>query len=299
MPRRAKVRGQRGLDRAGFDRAAAAARRQRTTPRCTSYHERYNQSENHRCYSSGSRPRCKPVEFAWFEYQGQDLPPVDLARMNSNPILAGSYPDPSICRAGDDYFMVNSTFAWYPGITDFRSKDLVNWTQIGHVLDRPSQLNLDGLGVSEGIFAATIQHHGGLFYVVTTLIGCPGKPCRTFYVTASDPSGPWSEPRDLDDVDGIDPSFFFDDGENAGRATSHITAPAAGSAAYPGHRASGCTSSTCRPGRRHPGTGRIIVNGGSDLAKQPIWIEGPHLFKRDGFYYLAQAEGGTGWSIRR
>src|SRR5436190_592432 len=103
-------------------------------------------------------PKC--VEFSYFEYTGREQLDRELHQDEFlNPILAGFYPDPSICRVGDDYYLVNSTFAWFPGIPIFHSKDLVNWTQLGHVLSRPSQLNLDGLGVSEGVFAASIEYH--------------------------------------------------------------------------------------------------------------------------------------------
>src|SRR5262249_1733376 len=136
-----------------------------------------------------SVPSARPVEFGWFAYEGREIPPAKVdADEFLNPILAGSYPDPSVCRVGDEFFLVNSTFGWFPGIPIFKSKALVSWQQIGHVLDRPSQLDLDHVSVSEGIFAATIQHAGGLFYVVTTLVG--PKRNFNFYVTATNPAGP-------------------------------------------------------------------------------------------------------------
>src|ERR1700712_5661241 len=107
------------------------------------------------------------VRFDWFEYTGRDAvfaKPVPAGHYQ-NPILAGFYPDPSICRVGDDYYLINSTFAYFPGIPIFHSRDLVNWSQIGHVIDRPGQLNYDGLGVSRGIFATAISQHNGTFYV--------------------------------------------------------------------------------------------------------------------------------------
>ncbi len=102
------------------------------------------------------------ASFNWFEYKGND--PVykeltDTQNQYLNPILAGFYPDPSIVSVGDDFYLVNSSFSFYPGIPIFHSKDLVNWEQIGHVLDRPSQLNLDSLGVSRGVFAPAISYH--------------------------------------------------------------------------------------------------------------------------------------------
>jgi len=125
----------------------------------------------------------------------------------SNPILAGFYPDPSICRVDDDYYLINSTFSYYSGVPIFQSRDLTHWTQIGHVLERPEQLNLDGLGISRGIFAPAISYHEGTFYVTTTLIDGGGN----FVVTAENASGPWSNPVWLPEVVGIDPSLFFDD----------------------------------------------------------------------------------------
>src|SRR5690625_5062054 len=123
-----------------------------------------------------------------------------------NPILPGFYPDPSVCRVGDDYYLVTSSFAYFPGVPIFHSRDLVNWEQIGHILDRPSQLELQGAGHSQGIFAPTIRHHNGIFYMITTNVSGGGN----FMVTASDPKGPWSEPIWLD-TPGIDPSLYFDD----------------------------------------------------------------------------------------
>jgi hypothetical protein len=127
------------------------------------------------------------IEFTDFEYRGTDpaAPRVGPGQY-LNPILSGFYPDPSVCRVGDDFFLVNSSFAWFPGVPIYHSRDLVSWNQLGHVLDRPSQLKLDGLDVSQGIFAPTITYHEGLFYVVTTLVGAGGN----FYVTAKDPAGP-------------------------------------------------------------------------------------------------------------
>jgi len=229
------------------------------------------------------------VEFAWFQYEGTETPTTEVGGDEFlNPILAGFYPDPSICRVGDEYFLINSTFAWFPGIPIFRSRDLVHWTQIGHVLDRPSQLNLDGRGVSEGVFAPAIEHRDGVFYVINTLVGAGGN----FYVTADDPAGPWSDPRWLREVNGIDPSFFFDDD---GRAyIVHNGPPPDGKPLYDGHRALWLHEFDFKTGTTRSGSARIIVNGGTDLSKKPVWIEGPHIFKRGGFYYLTAAEGGTG-----
>ena len=126
----------------------------------------------------------------------------------SNPILPGFYPDPSICRAGEDYYLVTSTFTYFPGVPIFHSKDLVHWEQIGNILDRPSQLPLDNENFAGGgIYAPTIRYHDGTFYMITTNVF---NPTGNFIVTAKDPAGPWSEPYRLESK-GIDPSLFFDD----------------------------------------------------------------------------------------
>lgn len=125
-----------------------------------------------------------------------------------NPILPGFYPDPSICAVGRDFYLVNSTFAYFPGVPIFHSRDLAHWRQIGNVLTRPSQLPLDGCRHSRGIYAPTLRYHDGTFYLITTNISGGGN----FIVTAKDPAGPWSEPYWLGDVaQGIDPSLLFDD----------------------------------------------------------------------------------------
>src|SRR3989304_6400728 len=127
-------------------------------------------------------------------------------RLFTNPILAGFYPDPSICRVGNNYYMINSTFSYFPGIPVFHSKDLVNWKLIGHVMDRPEQMDLTGLGVSRGIFAPAIRFNKGIFYVTCTLVDAGGN----FIVTSASPEGPWSNPVWIPKINGIDPSMFFD-----------------------------------------------------------------------------------------
>ena len=203
-----------------------------------------------------------------------------------NPILAGFYPDPSITRAGDTFYLVNSTFAYFPGIPVFASRDLVHWQQLGNVIDRGTQLSFDGLGVSRGVFAPDIAFHDGTFYVLNTAVDSGGN----FFVTAKNPAGPWSDPVWLKDLDGIDPSLFFD---NDGKAYVLNNGPPEGTPRYPGHRAIWIQEIDFAKGQL-VGPRRVLVNGGVDLAKQPIWIEGPHLYRRNGWYYLMCAEGGTG-----
>ncbi|MDQ8180051.1 glycoside hydrolase family 43 protein [Pelagicoccus sp. SDUM812005] len=231
----------------------------------------------------------QPVAFDWFSYQGNDeifdTPPP--SGQFQNPILAGFYPDPSSCRVGDDYYLVTSSFAFFPGLPIFHSSDLVNWQQIGHALDRPSQLTgTDGLTASQAIFAPTLRHHDGVFYLITTSV----YGINNFYVTSTDPAGPWSDPIELPWIDGIDPSLFFDDD---GRVwLTHNGPPPGNQSLYEGHRAVWLWEidlATNQP----VGEGKIIINGGVDLSQKPVWIEAPHIFKKDGWYYLTCAEGGT------
>lgn len=128
--------------------------------------------------------------------------------MIQNPILEGFYPDPSICRVKDDFYLVTSSFSFYPGVPVFHSKDLAHWEQLGYVLDRPEQLPCSYEMLSGGIFAPTIRYHEGVFYVITTNMS---MGCKNFIVTADNPRGPWSDLHVIEGADGIDPSLFFDD----------------------------------------------------------------------------------------
>lgn len=232
--------------------------------------------------SSGSH-----ATFDWFEYSGNDPVFENPVGKNSyrNPILAGYYPDPSVVQVGGDYYLVNSSFAHFPGIPIFHSRDLVNWTQIGNVIDRPSQLDFENLGISRGVFAPAISHHDGTFYLVSTCVECGGN----FVVTTEDPAGPWSEPVWLPEVGGIDPSLFFDDD---GRAYIVNNDAPIGEPLYEGHRALWVQEFDAEK-LAMTGPRKLIVNGGVDIEQQPAWIEGPHLFRRDGQLYLTAAEGGT------
>ncbi|MBD5780676.1 glycoside hydrolase family 43 protein [Pelagicoccus sp. NFK12] len=231
----------------------------------------------------------EPVAFDWFSYRGNDAvfdtPPP--AGQFQNPILAGFYPDPSSCRVGDDFYATTSSFAFYPGLPIFHSTDLVNWKQIGHALDRPSQLTgTEGLRSSQAIFAPTIRHHDGVFYLITTSV----YGINNFYVTATDPAGPWSDPIPLPWIDGIDPSLFFD--EDGRVWLTHNGPPPNNDSLYEGHRAVWLWEIDLET-NQPIGEGKIIINGGVDLSQKPVWIEAPHIFKKDGWYYLTCAEGGT------
>lgn len=207
-------------------------------------------------------------------------------KMFSNPILAGFYPDPSICRVGDDYYLVNSTFSYYPGIPVHYSKDLVNWKLIGYVMERPEQINLEGLGVSRGIFAPAIMHHERTFYVTCTLVDAGGN----FVVTSDKPEGPYSEPYWIPQINGIDPSMFFDDDGKAYILYNSV-APE-NKPLYDGHRTIRMYEFNLDK-MEVTGEEFILINGGTDISKKPVWIEGPHILKKDDYYYLIAAEGGT------
>lgn len=228
-------------------------------------------------------------QFDWFKYEGNDPIYRNLSVGNDeyiNPIIAGFYPDPSIVRAGDDYYLVTSTFSYYPGIPIFHSKDLVNWHQVGFVMEQPSVLALGGLELSAGLFAPSISYHDGIFYVINTFIGGKGN----YIVTSTNPAGNWSDPIWLKDVGGIDPSIFFDD--NGDVYILNNDAPKGGSL-YPGHRAIWIRKYDIE-NNRTIGESKQIINGGTDISKKPIWIEAPHMMKVNGKYYLYAAQGGTG-----
>ena len=237
-------------------------------------------------------PGNSPV-FSSFVYQGDDQVYHDYPLKPGefyNPILQGCYPDPSITRKGDDYYLVCSSFAMFPGVPIFHSKDLVNWTQIGHVLDRTSQLVVHDCGISFGIYAPHILYNPGneTFYMITTQFS---GGFGNIVVKTKDPLKGWSDPIKLE-FNGIDPSLFFDD--NGKAYVVHNDAPDRGKELYNGHRVIKIWEYDVENDKIIPGTDKIVVNGGVDLAKKPIWIEAPHIYKKNGKYYLMCAEGGTG-----
>ena len=194
---------------------------------------------------------------------------IEVVTGFKNPVLPGFHADPSVCRAGDDFYLVNSTFQYFPGVPVFHSKDLVNWEQVGNCLTRPSQVDLKGTDGNSGIYAPTIRYNNGRFYMVTTVF--PSR--RHFYVWTDNPAGEWSEPIVIDFAIGsCDPTLYFEDDKcyflwkegdikiceidvKTGKQLGEI---------------------------HHLGTGL----GGR-------YPEGPHIYKKDGYYYLLLAEGGT------
>ncbi|PZX17212.1 alpha-N-arabinofuranosidase [Breznakibacter xylanolyticus] len=239
------------------------------------------------------KPGTNVPVFSKVEYKGDDQVYKDFplkADEFYNPILQGCYPDPAITRKGDDYYLVCSTFAIFPGVPIFHSKDLVNWTQIGHVLDRPSQLKVHDTGISAGVYAPAIKYNrnNDTFYMITTqFAGGFGN----IVVKTQDPLKGWSDPYKLK-FEGIDPSMFFD--EDGKAYVVHNDAPDKGTELYNGHRVIKIWEYDLANDQVIAGTDQIIVNGGTDINKKPIWIEAPHIYKKNGRYYLMCAEGGTG-----
>ena len=189
-----------------------------------------------------------------------------------NPVVRGVNPDPSIIRVGEDYYLVNSSFSFYPGCPIHHSRDLVNWELIGYALTRPSQFSLDKNHGRPQLYAATLRYHAGTFYVITNDVNGGGN----FYVTAKNPAGPWSDPIYIDKPQ-FDPSLFFDDD-----GTVYYT-------------------------RRGPFETKEIVQATLDIKTGKLLTplrsigvgmvsddaEGPHLYKINGWYYLSEAEGGN------
>ena len=226
------------------------------------------------------------ADFDRFSYEGRSQEAASpAATQYRNPILSGYYPDPSVLRVADDYYLINSSFTNFPGLPLFHSRDLATWTQVANVISRPSQANFEGLRSSRGIYAPDISFDKGVFYVVTTCVDCGGN----MVMTATRPEGPWSEPVKLA-FGGIDPSLFWD---ADGKVYLVGNDAPAEKPRYDGHRA--IWVQEFDPGALAVKGGRtLLVNGGVDISTKPIWIEGPHIFRRGSYYYLIAAEGGTG-----
>ncbi|MFD3260536.1 glycoside hydrolase family 43 protein [Paenibacillus lentus] len=199
---------------------------------------------------------------------------MNKKRNYSNPVLPGFYPDPSVIRVGSDYYLATSSFEYVPGLPIFHSKDLIHWEQIGHALTRTSQIDMHSRKSSEGIYAPTLRHHEGVFYIITTDVMGIGN----FYMTASSPAGPWSDPIKIP-YGNIDPSLMFDDDGKV-----YVTAQMGADE------------------ESHIIQYEIDIKTGKALSEPVIvargdggvWTEGPHLYKINGRYYLICACGGTG-----
>lgn len=200
----------------------------------------------------------------------------------NNPIIPGFYPDPSICRVGEEYYLVNSSFHYFPGVPIFHSRDLVHWEQIGNVLDRVSQVDLREIRCSGGIYAPTIRYHKGLFYMITTNV----DGCDNFFVTANSPEGPWSEPIIIGG-EGIDPSLFFDEDK-----VYYVGQRQKRNARFFGDCEIWVQELDVTTGKLL-GEAKAIWDG---AMKAGVWQEGPHLYKKGDYYYIMIAEGGTSMS---
>ena len=190
-----------------------------------------------------------------------------------NPVVKGFYPDPSVCFANGKYYMVCSSFQYFPGVPLFESEDLVNWNQIGYVLTRPEQVMLDKIVSSGGVFAPTIRYNAGRFYVTTT----NDTTGQNFFVWTDDIYGEWSDPVYVDQG-GVDPSLYFEKGRCYFMSNGEDDNGVGGAV-------------QCE----------IDVKTGKKLSESKcIWqgsggrfLEGPHLYKIGKWYYLMAAEGGT------
>ena len=195
-----------------------------------------------------------------------------------NPIIPGFNPDPSICRVGEDYYLVTSSFEYFPGIPIYHSKDLVNWEQLSNCLSNSGDFPFSRAADSGGVWAPTIRYEAGRFFVTATF-----DSCGNFLVTASNPAGPWSAPVWIG-VGGIDPSLFFEDG-----------------------RAYYCTNQSQHPGQEEITLWEINVDNGTVIGEgRTLWtgiggghLEAPHIYHIGEYYYLLTAEGGTKSEAKR
>ena len=201
-----------------------------------------------------------------------------------NPVLRGFNPDPSILRVGEDYYIATSTFEWLPGIQLHHSRDLVHWELIGHALTRPSQLRLEGVIDSAGLWAPSLSWCDGTFFllysVLHTRVGT-FKDVHNYLVTTEDIRGEWSEPLFLNSS-GFDPSLFHDD-DGSKWLINMQWDPRPGK-----HRFGGIVM------QEYDHAAGILTGSQHHILRKPDLIEGPNLYKHAGRYYLMLAEGGTG-----
>ena len=247
--------------------------------------------------SSVEAKKNTPVEavFSYFEYVGDD----DFYRENPltdeqsfyNPILPGWFSDPAICQTPDGYFMVASTFTYFPGVPLYHSTDLVNWKLVGNILNRPSQLqHLEGQNINNGgIYAATINYDKATktYYMITS-----DEAWGNFFVTTNNPFCDWSEPILLPDVNGIDPAFFFDDD---GKSYIIHKENTAGQPKWNNNRALRIIRFDKKTGKTFGEDMKFCEEGVGDNERLDR-DEGPHLYKINGTYYVIAAEGGTSWA---
>ena len=213
----------------------------------------------------------------------------------TNPIIKGGYPDPSICKVGDTFYLVNSSFEYFPGLPIHKSKDLINWELIGYGLHRESQasstVNLVDVQSNGGIHAPTIRYNKGVYYIISTNVYFDAEKKKAdmvnFIITANNPAGPWSDPIHVEGAPGIDPDLFFDDN---GRVW-YVGNQAPENPSFDGEGEIWLQELDLNEysliGERH-----LLWRG----ACGGVWAEGPHMYKKDGKYYLIIAEGGTSFN---
>ncbi|TCL57685.1 xylan 1,4-beta-xylosidase [Kineothrix alysoides] len=208
-----------------------------------------------------------------------------MGKIIENPILRGFHPDPSIVRVGEDYYLATSTFEWWPGVRLHHSRDLVHWELMEYPLNRISQLDLRGVGASQGIWAPCLTYCEGTFYLVYTVVKafyCNMQDTMNYLVTTKDIHGPWSEPIALNNF-GFDPSLFHDD-DGRKYMVSMVT----------DHRVPAKYSGRLIL-QEYDDKSQKLVGPVRDIYKgDNIYLEGPHIFKRNGWYYLFSADSGTG-----
>ena len=212
-----------------------------------------------------------------------------------NPIISGGYPDPSICKVGETFYLVNSSFEYFPGLPIHKSNDLINWELIGYGLNRESQVssvvNLIDVQSNGGIHAPTIRYNNGVFYIISTNVYYDVKKNKAdmvnFVVTASNPAGPWSDPIHIEGAPGIDPDLFFDDDGRVWYVGNHMPE----NPSFDGEGEIWLQELDLNQfslvGEKH-----LLWRG----ACGGVWAEGPHMYKKDGKYYLIIAEGGTSFN---
>ncbi|MBZ7921982.1 glycoside hydrolase family 43 protein [Ensifer adhaerens] len=217
-----------------------------------------------------------------------------MTAMIRNPILRGFNPDPSICRVGDDYYIATSTFEWYPGVQIHHSRDLVNWKVIRRPLERASQLDMRGNPDSCGIWAPCLSYDDGLFWLVYTDVkrfDGNFKDAHNYIVTAEAIETTWSDPVYVNSS-GFDPSLFHDDDGRKwflNMQWNHRTESFGGSPKHPAFDGILLQEWDER-------TRKLVGPVKNIFAGSPLGlVEGPHLFKKNGWYYLTTAEGGTGY----
>lgn len=199
-----------------------------------------------------------------------------------NPVISGFYPDPSICRVGDDFYIACSSFELYPGIPIFHSRNLADWEQVGYAMTEENQFHVEKNGMTGGVMAPTIRYHDGLFYIINANFSDKGN----YIITAENPAGPWSDPHWLTDVPGIDASIFFDDdGSCYVLGTGEVWDNGAGKK----ERGIWLAEYDIK-NFRMAGEPVTIFNSALRVGASP---ESPHLYHVGEYYHLVIAEGGT------